>query len=155
MEEKTVSRWEDLTKLDLYMDQVCIAVAEAIAPVAGRQEGALTATMVNNYVKRKLLEAPKKKKYSTAHVSRLIIITLLKRVLSLNEIAAVLDDLFASRETRAGYSLFGEALEAALKGEPILPECPALLAAALRSLAGKLEVECILEVDRILAAPQK
>lgn len=144
MEERTVSRWEELTKLDLYMDQVCLAVADAILPVAGSQEGALTPTMVNNYVKRKLLEAPKKKKYSTAHVSRLIIITLLKRVLSLNEIDAVLNDLFTDREDQAGYSLFGEALAAALAGAPIPAGCPALLAAALRSLAGKLEVERIL-----------
>ena len=28
MEERTVSHWEELTKLDLYMDQVCLAVAD-------------------------------------------------------------------------------------------------------------------------------
>lgn len=154
MEERTVLRWEELPRLELYMDQVCIAVADALKPVTGTREGGLTATMVNNYVKSKLLEAPKKKKYSTAHVSRLIIITLLKRVLSLTEIAAVLQDLFAGREDAAAYTLFGEALGAALAGEPIPAACPALLAAALRSLAGKLEVESILEVERILLAGQ-
>lgn len=143
VEKRTVSGWEALPKLDLYMDQVCIAVADAIGPVSA-QEGALTPTMVNNYVKGKLLDAPKKKKYSTAHVSRLIIITLLKRVLSLNEIAAVLDDLFGGREDQAAYGLFGEALAAALGGADIPAACPALLGAALQALAGKLEVERIL-----------
>ena len=141
---RTVSRWEELTRLDLYMDQVCIAVADAISPVTGTQEGLLTPTMVNNYVKLKLLDAPKKKKYSTSHVSRLIIITLLKRVLSLMEIAAILRDLFNDRECQAAYGLFGEALQAALSGEDIPKDCPLLLAAALRALAGKLEVERIL-----------
>lgn len=148
MEEKTVSSWKELTRLDLYMDQVCIAVAEGLSGVSGGQEGGLTPTMVNNYVKLKLIAAPKKKKYSTAHVSKLIIITLLKRVMSLNEIAAVLEDLFNGREDEAGYGLFGEALEAALSGSEIPAQCPALLAAALRSLAGKLEVERLLAAAR-------
>ncbi|NCB31657.1 MAG: DUF1836 domain-containing protein [Clostridia bacterium] len=147
MENRTTpscARWGELTKLDLYMDQVCIAVGEVLFGVAKGQEAALTPTMVNNYVKLKLLEAPQKKKYSTAHVSKLIIITLLKRVLSLNEIAAVLGDLFSNRKEQSGYDLFGASLEAALCGGELPAECPPLLAAALRSLAGKLEVERIL-----------
>lgn len=137
-------RWAELPRLALYMDQVCIAVADALNGALAGQEAGLTPTMVNNYVKLKLVVPPEKKKYGTAQVSRLLIITLLKRVLSLGEIRAVLTDLFTGREPQAGYDLFCEALEAALSGAPAPEACPVLLAAALRSLAGKLEVERLL-----------
>lgn len=137
-------RWAELPRLELYMDQVCIAIADALNGAVAGQEAALTPTMVNNYVKLKLIAPPEKKKYGTAQVSRLLIITLLKRVLSLGEIGAVLADLFSGREPQAGYDLFCEALEAALTGAPAPKACPALLAAALHSLAGKLEVERLL-----------
>lgn len=140
-------RWDELPRLALYMDQVCIAVGDALGPFLPCQEYALTATMVNNYVKQRLITPPEKKKYSPLHVSRLIMITLFKRVLSLGEIAALLDDLFASRDPQAGYDLFCQALEVTIQGQSCPAGCPPLLAAALRSLAGKLEFE------RLLPAP--
>ena len=73
--------------------------------------------------------------------------TIFKGVLSLGEIAALLDDVFASRDPQAGYDLFCQALEATIQGQSCPAGCPPLLAAALRSLAGKLEFE------RLLPAP--
>ena len=67
-------RWDELPRLALYMDQVCIAVGDALGPFLPCQEYALTATMVNNYVKQRLITPPEKKKYSPLHVSRLIMI---------------------------------------------------------------------------------
>ena len=141
-------RWAELPRLALYMDQVCIAIGDALSGVLVGEEAPLTSTMVNNYVKQRLITPPVKKKYSPDHVSRLIMVTLLKRVLSLGEIAALLEDLFQARSPEAGYDLFCEALEAALGEAPVPPACPALLAAALRSLAGKLEVERLLAEGR-------
>ena len=71
-------------------------------------------------------------------------ITLFKRVLSLGEISALLDDLFAGRDPQTGYDLFCQALEDTIQGQPCPADCPPLLAAALRSLAGKLEFERLL-----------
>ena len=137
-------RWAELPRLELYMDQVCIALGDALSGLPVGQEAALTATMINNYVKQRLLAPPCKKKYATAQLSRLIIITLLKRVLSLGEIAAVLADLYEGQGEQEGYDLFCEALEGALNGQPPRTDYPALLAASLRALSGKLEVERLL-----------
>ena len=137
-------RWDELPRLSLYMDQVCIAIGDALGPFLSCQEYALTATMVNNYVKQRLITPPEKKKYSPLHVSRLIMITLFMRVLSLGEISALLDDLFAGRDPQTGYDLFCQALEDTIQGQPCPADCPPLLAAALRSLAGKLEFERLL-----------
>ena len=50
-------RYEELPSLALYMDQVLILVNEITAPLRGATDPVCTATMVNNYVKLKLLAA--------------------------------------------------------------------------------------------------
>ncbi|MDR0840410.1 MAG: DUF1836 domain-containing protein [Christensenellaceae bacterium] len=137
-------RWQELPQLELYMDQVCFVITGAIQPLIPSEETALTATMINNYVKIKLIAPPNKKKYGPEHVSRLIMVSLLKRILSLSEIAAVLDDLFTGRDAQAGYDLCGAVLEASLRQAELPADCPPLLAAALQALSGKLAVEALI-----------
>lgn len=53
----------------------------------------LTKTMINNYAKAKILPAPDKKKYSKEHMFILLFIYYYKSVLSLSDIATILDPL--------------------------------------------------------------
>jgi len=134
-------RWSELPELALYMDQVRIVLDDALtASSAPAPAPAVTATMINNYVKQKLVAPADRKKYSREHVSRLILICTLKQVLSLSEITAVLDELSAAHGPADGYDLFCGSLEAQLAGEPLPESCPELLAAALCALEGKLRV---------------
>lgn len=50
LQQVQLPRWADLPQFDLYMDQVVQYVNELLAPL---DLGELTATMVNNYVKKK------------------------------------------------------------------------------------------------------
>lgn len=50
-------RWQELPSLGLYMDQVLQVLGEATAPLRPAGEPACTATMINNYVKLKVLAA--------------------------------------------------------------------------------------------------
>lgn len=80
-------RWEELPEIELYMDQVITLVDQYLSSVIHRDKHSLlTPSMVNNYVKNGMIPAPKKKRYTKKHVAFLIAITLLKQVLTINEI---------------------------------------------------------------------
>lgn len=139
-------RWDELPTLALYMDQVLIIIDEAARPLMREGEISATATMINNYVKIKLIAASEKKKYSRDHIARLIMVTLLKRVLSMTE----LDLLLRFEDTAGVYDMFCESLERRLKevfsdGEDSAGEAAAspLIEAAVNTLVCKLRFEAI------------
>ena len=86
-------RWEQLPQIALYMDQVLLVLNQALAPLNASDTPAVTGTMINNYVKMKLAAPAEKKKYDREHMARFMMICLLKKVLSMTEIAALLEDL--------------------------------------------------------------
>lgn len=106
-------RYEELPHIALYKDQVVSVLNEAVSPFYPHGETPVTATMVNNYVKMKLLSPPEKKKYSTEQIACLYVIFLLKQVLSISEIAALLHMQQSKYETSYAYGRFCEELEAA------------------------------------------
>ena len=62
--------------------------------------------MINNYVKHGYLEKPLKKKYNRQQVARLIAITSLKTVFSIQDIAATLNMLNAQTQSEELYNDF-------------------------------------------------
>lgn len=74
-------RYEEIPTVGLYLEQVVKYIAEYLDPI---QEGALTASMISNYVKKHLIENPVKKQYSRDQIAYLIFIAVAKNVLSLD-----------------------------------------------------------------------
>lgn len=107
-------RWEELPTLSLYMDQVLIVLDEALPSFEGDSEKSVTATMINNYVKQKVIEPPVLKKYGKEHIADLIMLCILKRVLSISEAALLISMLKKGRTIDAAYNLFCVELERAL-----------------------------------------
>lgn len=146
-------RWNELPTLLLYMDQVVVIIDEALQAFPMQGEKTITPAMINNYVKAGLITPPVKKKYDRGHVAALIVISLLKRVLSMNEVAGVLRVLRGECEQEEGYNLFCEKAEKAIdaKNHPFLEEKgglkPAenLLNAVMLALHGKVQVQYLLE----------
>ena len=57
--------WEQIPDLGLYMDQVITFITRAYEPLYGDStKSYLSAPMINNYVKNKLIPRPTGKKYS-------------------------------------------------------------------------------------------
>ena len=141
--EFTCPRWAQLPQIALYMDQVLLVLNQALAPLAVTEDPVVTGTMINNYVKMKLAAPAVKKKYDREHMARFVMICLLKKVLSMTEIAAVLEKLLAERTLEAAYDLFCGELETRLRqlDGPDGGECPAYLAAAVRAVACKISIE--------------
>lgn len=143
----TLPRWAALPDLALYMDQVLLVLNTALAPVTIGQAPAVTAAMVNNYVKLKLTPPAEKKKYGRTHLARFLMICLLKKVLSMQEIAAVLALLETGSTLATGYDSFTAELERLLANPeaPAGEDCPAAVAAALRAVACKITLERLLD----------
>lgn len=145
-------RWEELPKLMLYMDQVILVLEETLALFVEEKEHVVTSTMINNYVKQKVIEPPVQKKYGREQLAQLMIVCLLKRVLSIGEIASFMELMLARFSPQEAYDSFCTALESALakafvqeqrEVPPIACGDPVLVAqsAALAALMGKLVVE--------------
>lgn len=79
--------WESLPQLGLYMDQVILLLTQYLGPLSRSEEDKpITASIINNYVRLKVMPAPVKKKYSRVHLASLIIICVLKQSLSISDI---------------------------------------------------------------------
>ncbi|MCR5669356.1 MAG: DUF1836 domain-containing protein [Lachnospiraceae bacterium] len=82
---------EDITEIELYMDQVTSFMDSNLQSVKRHPEDkTLTKNMINNYTKHHVLPAPVKKKYSRDHVLTLIMIYYLKSFLSISDIEEIL-----------------------------------------------------------------
>ena len=99
-------KWEDIPNIDLYLDQVLLYVNQVCAPVSPDKDKGLTASMVNNYVKHGYLTKPDKKKYQRKQIARLIAITTLKSVFSIQEIAQTLNTLQTQASSDQLYDAF-------------------------------------------------
>jgi hypothetical protein len=140
-------RWQELPSLGLYMDQVLQVLSEVTAPLRPEGEPACTATMVNNYVKLKVLAPSEKKKYNQSHLATLILITMLKTILSMQEIRRFLALITAEVPLNEAYDRFAQTLEQLLStlGKP--QERPAstdLITVAVYAYVSKLGIQLLL-----------
>ncbi|MGN0173352.1 MAG: DUF1836 domain-containing protein [Acutalibacteraceae bacterium] len=119
MLEADLPLWSDLPKLELYMDQVVMLLNEYLAYIyeLNNDEKKVTASMINNYVKMKIIPAPNKKKYSRIHLSRLIIICSLKKCLNISIIQRILPNTDDEKENERIYNSFVKARKKAVESE--------------------------------------
>lgn len=95
--------WEALPDFGLYMDQVIALMERAFDGVL--PNGEITRSMVNNYVKQRLIPRPEGKKYAREHLALLLMIGILKQALTMEEIAVLLG-MLCGEDIRAGYERF-------------------------------------------------
>lgn len=142
------AEWDQIPDLGLYMDQVITFITRLYEPLYGETtKGYLSAPMINNYVKNKLIPRPTGKKYSRLHIAMLIMIVALKRVCTMEDIRAMLS---AEDETaiRAIYELFCkrqmESIGCMLR---VSSELPPAMDCAIFSSAYRAGCECLLQKD--------
>ena len=116
-------RWEELPKLDLYMDQVLFYINDTLAflIVCTSENGKkskfddklITAAMINNYVKQGLIPKPEKKRYNREQLAYLMVYVLLKQVLPLTDIRkGICAQLqFCKNDYQKAYNLFCNQIE--------------------------------------------
>ncbi len=84
--------WNELPQIALYMDQVIGLINQYLGFFVYDPDGEklLTPSMVNNYVKQRLLPAPVRKKYGRKHIALLIMICTLKQSIGMAALASML-----------------------------------------------------------------
>ena len=103
--------WDMLPDIDLYMDQVLALAEKYFGVFSDSKDGNITSSMLNNYVKQKVIPAPDKKRYNKEHLARFLMICVLKRVLSIAKIKTLFDDLFDKNSVMDIYEIFGGELD--------------------------------------------
>lgn len=112
-----IIRWNEIPDFPLYMDQVMSLIEQSLSfLILDEKDKVITSTMINNYVKSKIVSAPVKKKYTREHVAYFIVICLLKKVYSLQEISKLIKVQFDTAPIDAAYDGFCDTFEDALKG---------------------------------------
>ncbi len=143
MDEKRapiLPRWRELPDLELYMDQVLALAERYLGACSSPESRGLTASMVNNYVKIGVLPAPVRKRYSRAHLARLLVICVLKPVLPIASIGRLLEAGLRDCTEEAFFDGFCELFEQTRREMDGKPEGrdeagAAILRAALRARA--------------------
>ena len=87
----------DIPNIDLYMDQVTTYLNDKFANTKRHEDDKLmTKTMINNYVKSRLLPSPEKKKYTKDHMMVLIMMYFFKNIISINDVNKLITPLLDS-----------------------------------------------------------
>lgn len=109
-------RFKELPNVELYKDQVIIYIENVLKVFNfNSKEKLLTPTMLNNYVKQKVVSPPKNKRYSEKHLAYLIVVCILKQVYSLTEVCDLIKIQIGSYPIEEAYDYFCLELEKALK----------------------------------------
>lgn len=109
-------RFNELPKVSLYKDQVIIYIENVLKEInINCDEKLLTPTMLNNYVKQKVVYPPKDKRYNEKHLAYLIVVCTLKQVFSLQEICYLIRMQIDTCPIEDAYNFFCIELEKSLK----------------------------------------
>lgn len=118
IENSNLPDYKDLPDIPLYMEQIVGYIKECLGSFSKNEETIITPFMINNYVKAKIINPPKDKKYNRDHIGYLIAISLLKSVVSMRDIATFIDldrksDLYTDKKNL--YSFFKNIEDESLK----------------------------------------
>lgn len=115
-------RWNELPNVDLYLDQVVNFINSTLSPYIflnndKKKENiqVLTKTMINNYVKNNLIEAPEKKLYSKIQLAKLFVICILKQVYSMQDISTLISISLENTTAHEKYDTFCDLFEECLR----------------------------------------
>lgn len=108
-------RFHELPTVPLYKEQVIAYLEDVMRPLMMHtEEKLLTPTMLNNYVKQKIVSPPQDKKYTQKHLAYLVVVCLLKQVFSLHEICHLISFQIERSPIEPAYDYFCIEVEKAL-----------------------------------------
>ena len=149
-------RFSEIPDVGLYLEQVTRYVNQSLA---GCGISPITASMVSNYVKQKIIPGPEKKAYSAETIAYLLFVACVKSVVTMEDIRRLIAVQRATYELPTAYAYFCEEFENLLQYVFGLRDRPAeaggeetdekrLLRAALLSVTHKLYLDAYLRFLR-------
>lgn len=114
LKELKLPRYKDLPDFGIYSEQLVEIVNKALEAMFDK-DNKLTKSMVNNYVKHKIMPSPIKKRYFRNHIVYCIVITVFKNNLSIAEIdGGILHELKKS-SVEESYNYFCDKIESVMR----------------------------------------
>ena len=110
LNEHALPKWEELPALDLYMDQVVALINGYLGflPKEVGMDAVVTAAAINNYVRKKIVPPPVKKRYSRIHLAYLLMICSLKQSVSISYVQQMFPVTLSEETVRTVYDQFVE-----------------------------------------------
>ena len=100
-------RWDDLPDIGYYMDQVIEFTEKHLSNFSTGESGKLiTPSIINNYVKHKIIPAPVKKRYFKEQIALLIIVCILKTVIPISSIQNIINSELETKSLKDLYNSF-------------------------------------------------
>ena len=100
--------WEEIHDIGLYMDQVVTLLRQYLdyLPPELKEEQVITPAAINNYVRKKIMPEPVKKKYYRTHIAYLIMICTLKQCMSISTLQTMIPMGLSAEELERTYTAF-------------------------------------------------
>ena len=96
-------RYDELPDVGLYLEQTTRYILEYLAPL---QEHIITSSMISNYVKKELITNPVKKQYYKEQISHLFFISIVKSVVSMDDLHTLIELQKSTYPSRIAYDYF-------------------------------------------------
>ena len=110
-----IPRWNELPEIDLYLDQVVNYLEKHLGQYnVNKEDKIITKTMINNYVKNEIIDAPIKKQYAKIQLAKLFVICVLKQVYSMQDIKNLINKALEFANIDVAYNRFCNLFEEAL-----------------------------------------
>ena len=109
LDEYRLPAWEELPNIGLYMDQVVTLLTQYLdymPPELKDEQQVITPAAINNYVRKKIMPEPVKKKYYRVHIAYLIMVCTLKQSLSIPTLQTMIPLGLSEAELKRVYSAF-------------------------------------------------
>ena len=91
LESSKPPEWDALPDIGLYMDQVINYLERQIGSLfPPNKEGAITSSMINNYVKAHIIPRAQSKRYSQEHIALLLAAFVLKKALTTQDMGVLM-----------------------------------------------------------------
>jgi len=102
--------WEEIHDIGLYMDQVVTLLRQYLdyLPPELKEEQVITPAAINNYVRKKIMPEPIKKKYYRSHIAYLIMICTLKQCMSISTLQTMIPMGLSEEELERTYTAFAK-----------------------------------------------
>ena len=108
LDDYRLPAWGEIPDIGLYMDQVVTLLSGYLdyMPPELKEEQVITPAAINNYVRKKIMPEPVKKKYYRVHIAYLIMVCTLKQSLSIPTLQTMIPPGLSEDELQRVYSAF-------------------------------------------------
>lgn len=95
--------YSEIPDVGLYLEQVAKYISDYLSPLG---YGAMTGSMISNYVKKGLISSPVRKQYNREQIAQLIFIASAKAVLSMDDLNLMLNLQRKTYSSQIAYDYF-------------------------------------------------